>query len=85
MGDVHWFRTAEEYGDPLGDEGATTSDVGVEIDLTVKTSSIEGAHMMGGVSFFMPEDSFAETFTPGSGDDPETGVWFYWQFMVDFD
>lgn len=84
-GDLHWFRTAAEYDDPLGGGGARTTDVGTEIDLTLKTESIDGVGMLGGASFFMPKDAFADTFDPGSGGDPRTGLWFYYQFIVSFD
>lgn len=77
MGDFHYFQTAEEYVNPLVTD-ETTSDVGMEIDLTLKTKSIAGAGMMAGASFFMPEDAFAGL------EDPDTGMWFYYQFVVNF-
>lgn len=78
MGDFHYFMTAEEYANLL-DPGETTTDVGIEVDITLKTKSIEGVHAMGGASFFMPQDAFAGM------EDPQTGMWFYYQFMVNFD
>lgn len=83
MGDFHYFQTAEEYEDPLDTDSTDgvemTSDVGMEIDLTLKTKSIDGVGMMAGASYFMPKDAFAAM------KDPETGMWYYVQFTVDFE
>ena len=77
MGDFHYFTAAQDYMSDL--DGEMTSDVGMEFDFTVKTKSLPGAGMMAGASFFLPKDAFAGT------EDAETGTWYYFQFMVDFD
>ena len=73
----------EPNTDPLdtdsSDGSDVTSDVGVEVDITLKTKSIEGVHAMAGASFFMPQEAFAGI------EDPETGLWFYYQLTVSFD
>jgi len=83
FGDVHYFRTAQDYRDPLDtnpDDGIdTTNDVGVEVDLTLETKSVQGVRMTGGASLFVPKESFA------GFEDPDPGLWFYYQFQVDFD
>jgi hypothetical protein len=81
MGDFHWFRTAEEYG--VGD--CSCSDVGAEIDLSVKTKSVKGVDLTGGASFFFPKENFGEYRFPGTGFDPNTGMWLYYMFTLNFD
>ena len=72
--DGHYFKTAEDY------MGLTdmTSDVGMEFDVTVKTTSIAGAGIVWGLSYFMVEDDFADLV------DAEAGFWGYMQTTVGF-
>jgi hypothetical protein len=80
MGDFHYFRTAAEYdATPMSETATMTNDVGMEIDISLKTKSIADTKMMAGGSFFMPKDNWV------GFDDSETGTWFYFQFLVDFD
>ncbi len=74
-GDLHWFRKAQEYE---GLDGDMTTDAGTEIDFTLKTNSVEGVDMVGGASVFFPTEDFAFM------EDPNTGMWFYYQLIVNF-
>ena len=75
-GDFHYFTTAKDYADPIN--SGTTKDVGAEIDLTVKTSRVKGVTLQGGVSLFLPSESFAGM------KDPDPGFWFYDMATVNF-
>ena len=71
-GDLHYFQTAEKYIDPMDTLGlTTTSDVGIEFDLTVSTTRVAGVNLDAGVSIFLPEDAFAGMKNP----DPGFWVW----------
>ncbi|RME21725.1 MAG: hypothetical protein D6800_11770 [Candidatus Zixiibacteriota bacterium] len=74
-GDLHYFKTAEDYVDFTN---TLTSDVGVEVDLTVATTSVRGVKLQGGVSAFFPNESFAGFVNP----DP--GIWSYTMVTADF-
>jgi len=76
-GDFHLFTTAQDYTDPL-DNTRLTKDVGIEIDLTVVTTTVKGVSLAGGASFFLPKDSWA------GSTDPETGIWLYQMTTVNF-
>ena len=76
--DLHYFTTAQNYADPLS-PGNTTKDVGIEVDLTLATTRVEGAKIVGGASIFLPQDSFAGM------TDNEAGVWGYLQTIINFE
>jgi hypothetical protein len=56
MLDWHYFQTAVEYAGLDGN----SKDVGMEFDLTVKTTSVDGLGLIWGLSYFLPKDNFAE-------------------------
>ncbi|MFQ5499085.1 MAG: alginate export family protein [Candidatus Zixiibacteriota bacterium] len=74
--DIHLFQTAEDYLSPIN--GATTTDVGWEFDLAIKTTKVQGVTFKGGVSLFLPEDDFAGFV------DPDPGFWAYTMTTVNF-
>ncbi len=73
--DVHYFKTAQDY---LDFNSVMTSDVGIEVDVTVVTTRVKGAKIVNGVSFFVPKDSFA-----GFANN-QSGIWGYSQVIVNF-
>jgi hypothetical protein len=74
-GDLHYFRAAQDYLVEHTQE--TSSDIGVEIDLTVSTSRVAGIGLQGGFSVFFPSESFA-------GPDADPGLWGYVMGTVNF-
>jgi Alginate export len=74
-GDVHYFKTMQDYVDF---NALPTSDVGIEIDVTVVTTRVKGAKIVSGLSVFLPEDSFAGAI------DSDPAVWGYSQVIVNF-
>ena len=76
--DVHMFKTAQDWVGPDG----LTSDVGTEIDLTIKTSSVAGVGLQWGASYFMAKDAYSE-FETGNTDN-DAGFWSYMQATVGF-
>jgi len=74
-GDVHYFKTMQDYVDY---NALATSDVGFEVDLSVVTTRVKGAKIVNGLSFFLPEDSFAGTTNNNAG------IWGYTQVIVNF-
>jgi len=74
-GDLHYFKTAEDYRDFTN---TPTSDVGVEVDLTLSTTSVQGVKLQGGISGFFPSESYAG-FT-----DPDPGFWGYTMITANF-
>jgi hypothetical protein len=63
-GDFHYFKTAADYSLPtatVGDSVVTTTtstDAGMEFDFSVTTSSVAGVKLVGGLSIFLPQESF---------------------------
>ncbi len=74
-GDVHYFRTVKDYTDYTATK---TSDVGIEIDLSVVTTRVKGAKIVNGASYFIAKDSFAGT------TNSDAGIWGYSQVIVNF-
>ncbi|MFZ5979552.1 MAG: alginate export family protein [Candidatus Zixiibacteriota bacterium] len=67
-GDFHYFTRTADYVDFNYDE---TKDVGMEIDLTLSTTSVAGVVIDAGASLFLPKEAFAGM------EDPDPGFWFY--------
>ena len=90
-GDIHLFSAAQDYAYDTGDTTATgapifalSSDVGTEIDITVKTNRVKGVALQWGLSFFTAKDAYAnkrEGLYPG---ETQSGVWGYCQAVVNF-
>ena len=80
-GDFHYFTTPEDYSVSSAFGPAVSSDVGFEIDLSVKTTRVSGVAIQSGISFFLPKDDFA-AFTGSSTSD--AGVWGYSQLTANF-
>lgn len=74
MVDLHYFSTAADYEY----NSNTTKDVGVEIDVTVKTKKIKGVDAQWGVSYFSPKEAFA------GYNDTQAGIWLYEQVTLNF-
>lgn len=85
-GDLHFFSAAQKYSyipDPTSPlVMATSKDVGMEIDITVKTSRIKGISMQWGLSYFSPKDDFATMREDIYSK--EAGLWLYEQATVNF-
>lgn len=81
--DVHYFKTAKDYRDPL--EDVYTSDIGIEIDASVSTTRIKGITFDTGVSMFLPEESFVR-INPGNSrlTESDPTFWVYNQATVNF-
>lgn len=77
-GDVHYFTAAKDYVS-LADDTTMTSNIGIEVDLTVVNKSINGATLTGGISVFVADKHFAP-----DGDDRKTGFWSYLMTTVNF-
>ena len=75
--DFHYFRTHEDYFIP-GTILETSSDVGLEFDLTVATSMVDGVNLQGGAAIF-----FASEDVTGLSD-PDPGLWLYGMATADF-
>jgi len=73
-GDLHYFRTDEEYTDSLG----TSRNIGVEFDLTITTTRIAGVTFDSGGSIFMPTDEYARR------TNPDPGYWLFITFTAEF-
>ncbi|MCK4631671.1 MAG: alginate export family protein [candidate division Zixibacteria bacterium] len=74
--DIHYFRTDVKYtwdpdDNPRTNNTVTGTDLGIELDLTVKTKSVPGFDLVWGVSYFLPEDRFAGI------DNHAAGFWSY--------
>jgi hypothetical protein len=82
--DIHMFKTAEDYSftNPTTTLTETSSDVGMEIDLTVTTTRVKGVKISGGLSMFSAKDDWAAMMT--SVDEKQTGFWGYTQAVVNF-
>lgn len=80
-GDFHFFKTAEDYTISSPGGPISTSDVGIEIDLSVKTTRVSGVAIQAGLSFFLPKDDFA-TYSGFSTND--AGVWGYSMVTANF-
>lgn len=75
--DAHYFRTAQDYYIP-GSSLETSSNVGMEGDLTVQTSAVAGVSLQGGASLFLASDDL-------TGDpDSVPGFWLYAMVTADF-
>lgn len=85
--DIHMFKTAQDYTFDSDTSAAvtleTSSDLGMEIDLTVVTTRVQGIKLVNGVSVFMAKDDWVASM---KGGDPEkqTGFWAYSQAIVNF-
>ncbi|MEE8576496.1 MAG: alginate export family protein [candidate division Zixibacteria bacterium] len=77
-GDFHYFMTAADYRDPFMDDGSTSQDVGLELDLSVTTTRVAGAKFVAGVSGFQAKEAFSGT------DDNDMGLWGYLIGTVNF-
>jgi hypothetical protein len=78
-GDLHFFQTAEKYIDPMDTLGlTTTSDVGIEFDLTVSTTRVAGINLEAGASLFLPKEAFAGM------KDPDPGFWVWSMATLNF-
>lgn len=77
-GDIHYFKAAEEYVS-LSDDSTLTTNIGIEIDLGFVHKASKGVSVIGGLSFFVADEHFAE-----AGDDRNTGVWSYLMTVVNF-
>lgn len=54
-GDLHYFKSAEDFASAVS--GAPpTSDVGIEVDLTLATTRVSGVKLQGGLSVFLPDE-----------------------------
>jgi len=74
----HYFQTAEDYTYMTESDTTMVSDVGMEFDLTVVTTVVEGIKIQGGASIFMVEDAWAEVANP------ENGTYGYLMGVVNF-
>lgn len=76
--DFHYFKAAQDYlsNSPIP---VPTSNIGFEVDLTVKTKVISGATLSGGASFFVADEDYAF-----AGPDRNTGMWLYTMTTVGF-
>jgi len=101
-GDFHYFKTAQDYSIPADNSGAMalTSDVGMEFDFSLSTSSVAGARLVGGVSIFLPQQNYVTRHFYDLTDDADTPtvraiktlnrtnddptVWSYVQTIIDF-
>ena len=77
-GDVHYFKTAEDYISKW-DGTTVTSNLGSELDLSLTNKSLSGAAITGGLSFFLPDDHFGE-----AGKEQKTGMWAYFMTTLNF-
>ena len=79
-GDFHFFQTAQDYDGSYGTmtDAVLTKDVGMEFDLTVTTTAVEGLGIAAGGSVFMPKEMWAGM------DDPEMAYWMYVQLTAGF-
>jgi len=84
-GDFHYFKTAAEYTDVTTTSSTLTSDMGMEFDFAVNTSSVAGVKLEGGVSIFLPKESLVRRMTndPASTDTDPT-VWAWGQTVFNF-
>lgn len=77
--DFHYFKTAQDYVDPMDTTGTTvTSDVGMEIDVTLITTRVAGVKLVAGGSVFLPQDAFAGM------KDADITFWNYFMATVNF-
>lgn len=75
----HFFKTAQDYVDPMDTSGTTvTSDVGMEIDVTVITTRVAGVKLVAGGSVFLPQDAFAGV------KDADITFWNYFMATINF-
>lgn len=74
-GDFHYFTTAADY---VSYDGKTTTDVGMEFDLSLTTDMISGVNFVAGGSVFLPEEAYAGM------KDPETAFWGYLMMTASF-
>lgn len=90
--DFHLFTADKDYSwDDNGDDttGAvnptadlTSKDIGMEIDITVKTNRVAGVALQWGISYFMAKDDFADMRSGAKDKDP--GLWSYSMATVNF-
>ncbi|MDF1545496.1 MAG: alginate export family protein [bacterium] len=80
LADLHLFSSAQDYvaDDPATAAIETSKDIGMEIDLTVKTTRVKGILLQGGVSYFSAKDDYAGM------TDSDPGVWSYTMATVNF-
>jgi hypothetical protein len=81
--DFHYFTTAQNYLDPADD--SETSNLGMEFDVSVSTTSIVGVKAVWGASLFLPDAAFVRYSLDDyniTNDDPT--VWAYSQMIIDF-
>ena len=87
--DFHYFTTAQNYVDQADD--SETSNLGMEFDVSVSTTSIVGVKAVCGASLFLPDAAFVRYSLDKEGtaeaddmtnNDPT--VWAYSQLIVDF-
>ncbi|MEE9442103.1 MAG: alginate export family protein [candidate division Zixibacteria bacterium] len=76
--DFHYFKAAQNYLSKSASP-TLTSNIGFEVDLTVKTKVISGATLSGGMSLFIADEYY--TF---AGPDRNTGMWLYTMTTIDF-
>ncbi|UCC43598.1 MAG: alginate export family protein [Candidatus Zixiibacteriota bacterium] len=76
-GDFHYFTAAADYRDPT-DTTVLTTDIGMEFDFTMVTTSIAGVKWQAGISIFLPKDAFAGRV------DPDPGLWLYDMVTINF-
>ena len=77
-GDFHYFKAAENYKYITPTDTTLTTDIGIEIDLTLITTSVKGVKFQSGASLFLPKDAFAGITSP------EKGIWLYEQAVINF-
>ena len=73
-GDFHYFKSAEKratFNSP------STSDFGMEFDLTISTTRIQGIKLDAGASVFLAEDNWV-------GADSDPGYWLYAMLTAGF-
>ncbi len=72
--DFHYFKTAQDYTV----DTVSTSDVGMEFDLTVKTGVVDGLGITCGGSVFLAEETWAGVV------DPDPAYWLYSMLTANF-
>ena len=73
--DVHLFRTMEDYYVPGSQGEDTSSDIGQEIDATIKHQIYTGLNAQIGASLFFPSDDWYQ--------DGNTATWLYFMLTAD--
>jgi hypothetical protein len=81
--DFHYFSTAQNYVD-LADK-SETSNVGIEFDVSVSTTSIAGIKAICGASLFLPDAAFVRySLDDKNMTENDPTFWAYSQMVIDF-